>query len=213
MRKIITLFVGIFVSFIFVPLNCYAANTYIGVGIGQSKAKDAGNCSDLAGLFDPGYSCSIDDTDTSYNFFAGYKFTPNFAAELGYVNLGKYNIAASGTVSATPVSINGDWEPTGFTLSGVGILPIQPNFSVLGRIGFFNWNVDLNVNASIGGLPGSGSTSSSGTDLLYGVGVQWDANQQFSVRGEYTRYSNVGDENTTGQSDIDNLSISAIYNF
>lgn len=208
MKKIIAIIIGIFVSY-----SCYAANPYVGIGVGQSKAQDAGNCSDLAAVYDPGYSCSIDDTDTSYNIFAGYKFMPYLSGELGYINLGTYNISASGTVTGTPVSVSGDFKAKGFTLSAVGTYPIQPNFLLLGRVGIFNWDLDVNLSASSGVFTGTGSMSESGTDPLYGVGLQWNVNQNVSVRGEWTRYQDVGDQNTTGQSDIDNLSISAVYYF
>lgn len=209
MKKWIVLVAGFLVSY-----NCYAANAYLGAGIGQSKAQDPGSCSDLALIFDPGYTCSIDDTDTSFNLFAGYQFMPYVSGELGYIDLGKFNIAAAGTSLGTPLEVSGDIKAKGWTLSVVGTYPIQPNFLLLGRLGIFRWDADLGVSVYSGGVfIGSASESASGTDPLYGVGVQWNVNKQFGVRGEWTRYSNVGDQNTTGQSDVDNLSISVLYNF
>ena len=208
MKRLAVLLIGVFLSF-----NCFAGNPYIGAGIGQAKAKDAGDCSDLSGLLNPGYSCSIDDTDTSFNLFLGYAFSPNLSAELGYVDLGKYTIDASGTVLGTPVSVNGDIKAKGWTLSAVGTLPIQPSFSLLGRFGFFIWDVDISANASSGALSGSASDSASGTDPFFGIGAQWNVNKQLGVRGEWAHYMDVGDENTTGQSDVDNLSISILFNF
>jgi OOP family OmpA-OmpF porin len=208
MKKLSVLFIGLFVSY-----NCYAGNAYIGAGIGQAKLKDAGSCTDLSGLFDPGYLCNIDDSDTSYNLFAGYTFMPNISGELGYIDLGKYNISASGTVIGTPVSVSGDFKAKGWTVSVVGTLPIQPNFLVLGRLGLFQWDGDLSISAASGATTVSGSESASGTDPLFGVGLQWNVTNKFSVRGEWTRYKNIGDQNTTGQSDIDNLSLNALYNF
>jgi len=208
MKKSILLLIGVFLSF-----NCFAGNPYIGAGIGQAKAKDAGDCSDLSGIYDPGYSCSIDDTDTSFNLFLGYAFLPNLSAELGYIDLGKYNIDASGTVLGTPVSVNGDIKAKGWTLSAVATFPIQPTFALFGHLGFFNWDVDINASASTGFAAFSGSDSASGTDPLFGIGAQWNVDKKLGVRGEWTRYQDVGDEDTTGQSDVDNLSISVLYNF
>jgi len=207
MKKLLTVVAGVLISY-----NCYAANMYVGAGIGQAKVQSPPPCSDPAFAFDPGYSCSIDDSDTSYNIFVGYKFIPNISGELGYIDLGKYNVAATGTVSTTPSSLSGEFKAKGWTLSVVGTYPVQPNFLLLGRLGLFNWDFDLSQSGT-GFTAGSRSLSSSGTDPLYGVGVQWNANQQVSVRGEWTRYSNVGDQNTTGQSDVDNLSLSVVYNF
>ena len=71
------------------------------------------------------------------------------------------------------------------------------------------WNVDLDVNAS--GFPVS--ESSSGADPVYGLGVQYDFTDKFGLRGEWMRYSNVGDSDTTGQTDVDVMGVSLLYRF
>src|SRR5712664_2576499 len=73
---------------------------YMGIGIGQSKAKQVGSCSDLNGVLNPGFSCSIKDTSTGAKLFGGYQFNQYVAAEGSYVNLGKFTMSANGTVGA-----------------------------------------------------------------------------------------------------------------
>src|SRR4051812_49006320 len=51
---------------------------YLGIGLGQTKVKDA--CTDFA---------SCDNKDTGVKVFGGYQFNPNGAVEIGYVDLGK----------------------------------------------------------------------------------------------------------------------------
>lgn len=46
----------------------------------------------------------------------------------------------------------------------------------------------------------------------FGVGVQYDLPALF-VRAEFTRYTDVGDEDDTGESDIDAIGISAGVRF
>jgi opacity protein-like surface antigen len=56
-----------------------------------------------------------------------------------------------------------------------------------------------------------GSTSASGTDLTFGFGLKFDFTKDFAVRGEWQRYKDVGDMNTTGQGDVDFIGVSFVY--
>jgi len=156
---------------------------YIGFGIGQTKFKGA--CDGLS----PGISC--DDTDTAGKVLGGYQFSRNFDLELAYADLGQAK-AAGVTLGAK-----------GFEAAGVGMLPLGGGFSALARAGLFSWKVDLKG-------PG-GSTNASGTDLTYGFGVKFDFNRDFAARLEWQRYKDVGDENKTGQGNIDFIGASLVY--
>lgn len=173
---------------------------YAGAGFGQSKANDACTGAAAVGI------TQCDDSDTAMRIFGGYKLNPNVAFEVGYADLGK--ATASGVVLGIPASA--EWKATVWDFSAVGMLPLDPKFSLLGRIGLTSWSVDLSVNAA--GL-GGGSTSSSGTDLTYGLGVQYDFTNQVGLRGEWQTYSSIGDDNSTGQSDVDVISASVLFRF
>ena len=167
------------------------------MGVGQSKAKDA--CSDVSS-----YGVPCDDTDTATKLFGGYKFNQNFAVELGYTDLGK------GSAGYPGLSLK--WKANTWDILAVGILPINQQFSVLGKIGMANWSLDMDYDLSMVAL-GSGSESASGSDITYALGVQYDFTNQFGVRAEWQTYSNVGDQNTTGQTDIDVIGVSALFRF
>ena len=85
---------------------------YIGGNVGQSHLKD-----------DSPLGTDTDRSDTGYKFYGGYQFNPNFALELGYTGLGKFE-APSGDVKAR-----------GLYLDAVGLVPLAPQWSALGRIG------------------------------------------------------------------------------
>ena len=170
-------------------------NWYAGAGIGQSKAKDA--CTGAAAL---GVAC--DDTDTATKIFGGYQFNKNFAVEVGYADLGKATASVPG--------VSGEWKATTWDILAVGILPINQQFSVLGKIGMASWSLDASLTAL--GV-GSATQSASGTDVTYAVGVQYDFNDKVGLRAEWQTYSNVGDENTTGQSDVSVIGASVLFRF
>ncbi len=185
---------------------------YVGFGGGQASIKqDLCAGSELA--FDPGTSaCSAETTDTALKIFGGYQFNPVGALELSYVNLGKVSFDASGTVALTPSSLHGEWKADGVALEGVATLPVTRRFGFLARIGFFNWNAELTASGS-GYYAGYGSVSDSGTDLTYGVGIKLDLPNQLGLRAEWQRFQDVGNDSTTGRSDVDLLSVSVLVRF
>ena len=140
------------------------SSAYLGGGIGQSKFKDT--CADLSS---PGGTC--DDKDTAWKLFGGYQLNRNFAAELGYSDLGKAKAsdAAGDGVEAK------SWATE---LSAIGSFPIEA-FSIFGRLGGYYGKTDLS---------GLASGSKSTTNVTYGAGVQYDFTKQVAMRLQYDRY-------------------------
>ncbi len=182
---------------------------YFGAALGQSKAKNFDACADAGTVFDPGYSCSSSDSKTGWKLFAGYQVNEYFAAEIGYVNLGKFSGSASGTVTGTPVSAEVSAEPTGITIDAIGSWPITPEFAVTGRLGFFSWSLDNK--ASVSGL-GSVSEKPTGTNADFGIGVRYDFDRNVSLRAEYQVFKDIGND-TTGKSDVDLINVGVAYHF
>jgi OOP family OmpA-OmpF porin len=182
-----------------IPQMAQAEGWYGGASLGQSKAKDI-TC-------DLDITCSSDDTDTGWKIYGGYQFNPNGAIEFGYVDLGKAKL--NGTDSFLGAT-SADWETSGFTVALAGFIPVSQNFAFMGKVGLFNWDLDVNVSSSVFG---SGSDTSSGTDLTYGLGLKFDMSKTTGVRVEWERFKDVGDDNSTGQSDVDLLSVGLVFKF
>lgn len=163
---------------------------YAGATLGQSTAKDA--CNDLAGT---GISC--DDSDTAFKIFGGYQINRNFAAELGYADLGK--------VKAEALGLTEEVKSTAWDLSLIGSYPINEQFSVFGRLGFYMADVKDDTNFGF-------SASNSNSDLTYGLGARYDVTQNLGLRAEWQRYSQVGGGDI-GKSDVDVLGVTALWKF
>jgi OmpA-OmpF porin, OOP family len=195
---------------------------YLGLGAGQSKVKDPGSCSDVAaGLFSPGYSCSITDTDTGWKVFGGYQATRNVAIEASYLDLGASKLSVSGIATipplpATPVTVSGKISATGFSVDMILSAPITEAFSLSARAGLFAWTLKTSLTATasngVSTASASQSDSTSGNSFDFGVGARYDFNRNVGVRVEFQRFASVGDD-TTGKSDIDLISASLIYAF
>lgn len=198
----------IVVAPVFVP------SWYAGIGIGQSKVRGI-NASSVS---TPTGSLSIDDTDTSWKIFAGYRFHPNFAVELGYVDLGKASFNANVAVGAngvTPGSANGSIKSRAVTLDAVGILPFAHNFEVFGKLGGYYARATSDESAVNFPFIGTASASSSNNNsgFHYGIGLGYSFTRAWAARVEWERFNKVGKGSDFGDSDIDNTSVSIVYKF
>jgi OOP family OmpA-OmpF porin len=119
-----------------------------------------------------------DEDDTGWKILGGYQLNSNFAGEVGYGSL----FDKEGV------------EVTAFDVVGVGILPINNQFSVYGKLGFVMWEAE-----------GPGGDAD-GTDLTYGIGAQYDITPKLGLRLQWQRYD-LDDE------EADALSVGAIYRF
>jgi OOP family OmpA-OmpF porin len=119
---------------------------------------------------------SVDDT--GFKLLGGYQFHKNIAAEVAYGMLIDKNSVEVTTIEAV----------------GVGIFPLTPNFSILGKLGFAN--VDVETPAG----------SRDKTELTYGVGVQWDFTRNLGVRGTWQAYNADPD-------DVSYISVGVVWRF
>src|SRR5258708_3046063 len=185
---------------------------YMGIGIGLSNAPNAESCRDPS-LGSTVGGCSNKDTSTGAKLFGGYQFNQDWAAEVSYVNLGKFTILANGNISGTPTSGSKSAKPRGISVDAVRTWPITPEFSVLGRIGVFRWTLDASASTSVSNFPPTGSRDkATGNSLDFGIGVKYDINKNVDVRAELQRYQSIGND-TIGNPIVDLLSASFVYRF
>jgi OOP family OmpA-OmpF porin len=142
---------------------------------------------------------TVDATDTGYKIFGGYMFNRHFGIEGAYVNLGE--VSYSGDFFGSPVT-GGKVEVSGFNVSALGALPINEQFSVFGKIGLLLW--DAEASDTTGGVPFSAKED--GTDISFGIGVNFDFNRNLGVRAEWEVF-------TTDEADATLLSIGVVWKF
>jgi OmpA-OmpF porin, OOP family len=130
---------------------------YLGGAVGMTSFDDA--CPS-------GFSC--DDEDTGFKFFGGYKFSPNLAAEVSYIDWGSLK-ASLGAASATA-------DLTSWGIAAVGMWPLNPQFSVFGKLGILFSEVQATGTA--------GSVSDDDTELHLGLGAIYNFTRNLGVRAE-----------------------------
>jgi len=180
-------------AFLSSPALAQHQGFYLGLGFGQSDAKDA--CDGAAAL---GIQC--DDSDTATKLLAGYRFNSNFAVEAGFADLGRAHFSGPGGTI--------DLESSGFEMMAVGMVPLGAQAWLYGKLGLFL--CDLEVKDGTGVI---GDFSESGTELTYGVGLGVDFARNFAARFEYQINPDIGYAFTTGTSDVTVLGVNLLFRF
>lgn len=191
---------------------------YAGVNAGQSKAHFSGG--DLDSIFasqGATSSSTVDDTDTGWKLYGGYRFNPNLALEGGYVDLGKFGF--NSTISSPVGTASGSVKTkNGWFVDAVGILPLPANFSVFGKVGVYDIKTELNESGAFAGPPTTPFTvagSHTHSDWKWGVGAGYEFTQNLGARLEWERFNKVraGDGDATIKADVDLFSLGLVYKF
>jgi hypothetical protein len=161
-RKLLMVLAAALLSCLSISQASAAGGLYLGAGLGQSMIKD----NTTAGEFDA--------SDAAYKVFAGYRFNLipiiDIAAEAGYTDFGRPSKDIGGQ--------NVTFKLHGFDAAGLLIFPLGP-IDLYGKVGLLSWSAD----ASAGGT----SSSTTGTDPFYGVGVGFYI-WKIGIRAEFEQY-------------------------
>jgi OOP family OmpA-OmpF porin len=151
----------------------FAQSWYIGGGAGSGNLNKSGQ--DLTGLS----NVTVDDSSTTYTVRGGYRFNPYFALELGYYDLGKYSF----TGNAGPIDVVGTGKAKSYGISAVGILPINPQFDLYGRIGWAESELKVQANTALANATDSDRQS----EATYGVGGHWMFSRNVGLFAEWMK--------------------------
>ncbi len=160
-----------------------AADLYGGVNVGQNKYDD---------------STMTTNTSTAFSLVGGGTINENLAVEAAYTRLGSLE-----PDSATPgMTLKGN----AISLSGVGSVPINQQFSLFGKLGLARTTSDI----SYLGITLSGNK----TGVAFGLGSQYNISPAISMRASFDRYkvgTTVGTANWSANADV--LSVGAVFKF
>ncbi len=108
---------------------------------------------------------------TAFHVGAGWRFTPHFSAELGYLGLGHYGSADAFT----------QWTAEGPGLAAVGTLPVAGPWSLVGKLGAYRLDARLERCCT------TVEKEKLGTRPLIALGVQYHVGDALSVQMLYQR--------------------------
>jgi OOP family OmpA-OmpF porin len=208
---------------------------YAGIGFGQAETSDWLSDDDALGAlgavgnsvgvvsFTGSISADSDDSDSAWKIFGGYQFNQYLGAELTYIDLGE-NTAESEAVGIFDIGFGGfpggigvkfTGETQALIVDAVGRYDFNSRFGIFGKAGAYHARSELKATVTFSDPSGSSSGSDSIDDnnvgIHFGVGAQFNFTENVAVRAEWERLSDV--ELEDAESDIDVMSISAVYKF
>ncbi len=188
---------------------------YLGGQLGWDNIHQAGfSNSDMNELLGPGTTSS---TSTSGNkglggrLFAGYQFNENWAVETGWTKF--HNMSSRGTAvnGSTTVSASGTLKADALDVVAKGILPLQNNFSVFGKLGLAYLMERAKVSLTGAGVSLSDSDRTNKVYPTFGLGVGYDFTQNVSGDLSWTRIQKIGSNSSMASTDFIGLGLA--YHF
>lgn len=161
----------------------------------------------------------------------GHEFTPNWAVEGGYIDLGKstyrntYSYRVGVPIGFGPFAIAAQGGPyraertikiRGWNVAGVGKVPFNDKLTGFAKLGVIHAEVaaeDVGNDASSFPFRLNKNVAKYKWRPTYGLGADYRVNEILGVRAEYERFSKVGDEKTTGSTDVNLMTLGVTARF
>ncbi len=140
---------------------------------------------------------------SSLELTMGYRFTPNFAFEASWLELGEADIPIhdrfGNEIAQSQFGVDGT------QLALIALIPLGNEFSFFGRFGVLTWDQESS-NITTSHLIQTNNDNGDDSDLVYGAGLMWHVDDRIDFRLQYQGIDIVGD-------DIENLSAGITYSF
>jgi OOP family OmpA-OmpF porin len=185
-----------------------AQGAYVLGEVGRSKASVDGSTFDnqLTASGASGLSSSSGGNANQWRLQGGYRFSPNFSVEGGYMDFGKAGYQA-GYAGATA---SGTIKASGLDAVALYSLPVNSRVSVFGKAGIVAARVTSSLSAA---APGSSSDAADTVIRpIIGFGSEVALTEKVSLRLDYDHVSRLG-TSSTGQMNVDMLSLGLGYKF
>ena len=174
-----------------------AEEWYVGGSIGQSSIDYSASdlSSDLASLGWTINNPTVDESGTAWKIYGGLMFNDWFGLEAGYADLGEVKTRFGATIAPTDInalltdtlSVH-PYQGDGWIAAAVFRWPFaEDRFAIAARAGLFVWESKTDVRVVSGGT-GIVAGKDSGTDSMFGVGIEWQVNETWYLSASWERY-------------------------
>jgi opacity protein-like surface antigen len=136
--------------------------------------------------------------DSGWSGFFGYEFTPNYAVEIGYSDMGSIRQSAAGIGSQ-------EFSVTLVQLGGISAFEISDRMSMYGFLGWYRDDHTFELRL-VGQQPQIESDTNS--NYTYAIGMRFNMRPNLAFRGSWQRYRKVADF-----TDIDVYSVGIMAKF
>lgn len=168
-----------------------AGDVYVVGTIGSTMATDSANSDLRNSVKSAGGTASDLSNGTGFKALLGFQVSEHLAIEGGYISVGTLSTTLKVGSSSAVIDLKG----TGFNVAVLGIVPVNDQFSVFGKLGY----TSAKLEGSTTGFSSSQTKSSAG----YGLGASYKLSQMLAIRGEFEKLYD----------DVNMASISLKFNF
>lgn len=137
----------------------------------------------------------------------GYHFNEYLGLEAGLSIFSESTINTSGSIGAKETL-----KANSVKAAVVGTLPLGQRFDLFAKLGMANTKIDYTY-SSTGGIVESGSANASKTNMLVGLGGQFNINKHFGIRAQYEDLGKVTFPRATESFHVTAFSVGCVYNF
>ena len=164
-------FVPSLAMFMFAIASSVMAGPYVGIGIGSASYEV-----DLTSLG----GGNFDDDSTGTKLYGGYNFNKYYAAEAAVYNFADASIGSIETSPGSGTFVSASASVKGVGAYAVGIYPLSKKFSLVGKLGVINWDVDLELNGN--------TATNDGTDMAYALAGSYAFTKEFLFTAEWESF-------------------------
>ena len=145
---------------------------------------------------------SLDEKDTGFKIFVGRKMNENLSIEGFYADYGEASLTGNNgdtfTLGGTTYQFivnNASLrsESTGIGVSAKYAFAVNDLVDLYVKLGLLRWDTDFTLSATD---VGSASSSESGTDPIYGLGIGFNVTKSFSIFADY-EMTEIDDDDVT----------------
>jgi len=172
---------------------------YFGISAGQATVDD----------FCDGSTSSCDDSSLSFRLYGSTEVNDFTNFEVGYQYID--DVEASGYISGIAVAgeMSGHFVDTTLQFG----LPEKGPFRIFSKAGLVLWKLNYEISATDGFISVSESDSDTGVTFRTGMGVSYEISEKVRLRADWDLLLDVGDEDETGEADINIFSVGSEFRF
>ena len=197
------------------------AGFYVTASLGQGSedpTSNGTNISNLQGIVhvDPD-RVAVDDGDLAWSVGLGYRINRYLAGEVEYVDFGTADISEHydlGNSAPFPFPTELDLQfrshVTGPALSVLGTLPVGAQLEIFVRGGALFASREYSVG---GNIRFGQHEKLASTVWLAGAGLTWSPAEHWGIRAEYQQSGDLDQSLISGETQVDRLTLSALYRF
>jgi len=147
---------------------------------------------------------------SAFRIAGGVHINPIFAVEGGYSMIADSIVNTNFGGGTTGQEII---KSSALSVAGVANLAVNDAFSLIGKLGLAHSKIDYTCTTTGAAVCNPATVSGSKTNLTFGLGAQYNINQQFAIRAQYEDFGKLKVGTGTVDIGLTMMSLGGVYTF